>query len=604
MKQLIYKLNNNSVTSFNYYVEKYVVKLVLNYFVQINLKFSIAILLSTFLVEIGYDYYFKKWFNYIGALTSKQYSFISRSWELIGLNSNDYSDGFGLNIRILLKNNQIVKILPRFNFNNNDDNWISNKTRFSFDGMFSLERSLYSFNIYENKTNDYWQYIFNNISQILYFQDHLARHSYSIFKFGIVINNFLDIESIKLLLLLKKQYSFIEIKKLEKTLKTQNDIEQLFLTNSIIKQNTYFEESNLCLLLGINPRFEGYFLNLKLRSAVKNNNLKVNSLNSKINTTYPIKNIGSNLITFNEMLEGNQFFCQNLKEAINPIFFFSSEFLKRNDTFLNNINIISVLQTYLPNFYNEYWNGFNSVNTTISDTGFQSLTKTNHFIISDLNTFNVLHFLNVKFSSVNLNFIKFLELKLLYKFNFSIFSILEQNFMLKKKITNTGFKLIQNTLQILNKNFFETTGKFIDTTGTFINSTNIISSGKNKIIAKTDSSILEDFYYSFKNIQYISDLTINNPLKYYSIIHHLVDFLYLPSNYISLSNSFYYRTTICSVYFNLLLNKIRPQKFYRTKIYGWLEDFYTNGKDLYSSFSVTMLQCSISHRKKVNNFLF
>ena len=164
--------------------------------------------------------------------------------------------------------------------------------------------------------------------------------------------------------------------------------------------------------------------------------------------------------------------------------------------------------------------------------------------------------------------------------------------------------MIQNTLQILNKNFFETTGKFIDTTGTFINSTNIISSGKNKIIAKTDSSILEDFYYSFKNIQYISDLTINNPLKYYSIIHHLVDFLYLPSNYISLSNSFYYRTTICSVYFNLLLNKIRPQKFYRTKIYGWLEDFYTNGKDLYSSFSVTMLQCSISHRKKVNNFLF
>ena len=65
MKQLIYKLNNNSVTSFNYYVEKYVVKLVLNYFVQIKLKFSIAILLSTFLVKIDYDYYFKKWFNYM-----------------------------------------------------------------------------------------------------------------------------------------------------------------------------------------------------------------------------------------------------------------------------------------------------------------------------------------------------------------------------------------------------------------------------------------------------------------------------------------------------------------------------------------------------------
>ena len=76
----------------------------------------------------------------VGALTSKQYPFVNRSWELKTLNSIDYSDGFGLDIQVQLKNNKILKVLPGYNTESYTSNWISDKTRFSFDGMFSPNR--------------------------------------------------------------------------------------------------------------------------------------------------------------------------------------------------------------------------------------------------------------------------------------------------------------------------------------------------------------------------------------------------------------------------------------------------------------------------------
>ena len=76
----------------------------------------------------------------VGALTAKPYPFLGRSWELKSVNSIDFSDGFGTNIQVFLKNNKIVKILPNCDSQSIKESWISDKTRFSFDGMFSPER--------------------------------------------------------------------------------------------------------------------------------------------------------------------------------------------------------------------------------------------------------------------------------------------------------------------------------------------------------------------------------------------------------------------------------------------------------------------------------
>jgi NADH-quinone oxidoreductase chain G len=70
----------------------------------------------------------------VGALTSKPYAFHARPWELESVESIDIFDGLGSNIRMDVKNNQIVRILPRWNQEVNE-HWITDKVRYSYDGL-------------------------------------------------------------------------------------------------------------------------------------------------------------------------------------------------------------------------------------------------------------------------------------------------------------------------------------------------------------------------------------------------------------------------------------------------------------------------------------
>jgi NADH dehydrogenase (ubiquinone) Fe-S protein 1 len=76
----------------------------------------------------------------VGALTSKQYPFIGRIWELKNVSHVDYSDSSLSSIQVYLKSNTVVKILPGYNSDQKTNNWITDKARFSFDGMFSPEK--------------------------------------------------------------------------------------------------------------------------------------------------------------------------------------------------------------------------------------------------------------------------------------------------------------------------------------------------------------------------------------------------------------------------------------------------------------------------------
>ena len=66
----------------------------------------------------------------VGALTSKQYPFVSRIWELKNTRTIDYSDSSSVNVSVYTKSNSIVKVLPSLNNLNYLNNWISDKTDF------------------------------------------------------------------------------------------------------------------------------------------------------------------------------------------------------------------------------------------------------------------------------------------------------------------------------------------------------------------------------------------------------------------------------------------------------------------------------------------
>ncbi len=70
----------------------------------------------------------------VGALVSKPYAFTARPWELTKTETIDVMDALGSAIRVDTKGREVMRILPR-NHDAVNEEWISDKTRFVWDGL-------------------------------------------------------------------------------------------------------------------------------------------------------------------------------------------------------------------------------------------------------------------------------------------------------------------------------------------------------------------------------------------------------------------------------------------------------------------------------------
>ena len=75
----------------------------------------------------------------VGALTSKPFRYSARSWELIRRPSIAPHDGLGAQIELHIKNNRVMRVLPRDEESINEC-WISDRDRFSYEGLNSPDR--------------------------------------------------------------------------------------------------------------------------------------------------------------------------------------------------------------------------------------------------------------------------------------------------------------------------------------------------------------------------------------------------------------------------------------------------------------------------------
>ena len=76
----------------------------------------------------------------VGALTSKPYAFKGRPWELTSSNSIDTTNSMGSHIRLDVRNNRVLRVLPKPSEYINGD-WIDDKSRFYYDGFIKQRLS-------------------------------------------------------------------------------------------------------------------------------------------------------------------------------------------------------------------------------------------------------------------------------------------------------------------------------------------------------------------------------------------------------------------------------------------------------------------------------
>jgi NADH-quinone oxidoreductase chain G len=283
----------------------------------------------------------------VGALTSKPFTFKARTWELKRREGIDILDSIGSNIKVDIFNNEVVRILPKTNFNINKE-WISNKTRFFFD---SLKYQRIKYPLLKDNNNKFhkisWSQALNILNKKLNLEDGSNIKT--------IIGDLTDLES---LFLLKKNFNKMGFSNIvfekylnDTNLKINSDLPNNFLFNNNMKA---IENSDVCLIINSNIRNEGSILNIHLINRLKKGNFDIAYIGHNNNFTFPIQNLGLNNEVLIKILLGKHSFCKKLKKAKNPLIIVGENILNQKNGYylFSKIKELNTFKKNNINFFN------------------------------------------------------------------------------------------------------------------------------------------------------------------------------------------------------------------------------------------------------------
>ena len=291
----------------------------------------------------------------VGALTSKPYAFEARPWELKKTESIDVMDAVGSNIRVDTYNWEVKRILPRLN-NDINEEWISDKTRYSCDGLLKQRLDVPYIKRNNKLEKTTWdEAISSLVDKIKKIKpDEIGGH----------IGDMVNLENA---LGFKKLFSIFGSNNLEFR-------ERKFYINTSEKSNYIFnssikgiEESDLILLVGTNPRHEATMLNARIRKAYAQKKVPIYSIGNPGDLTYHYNIVGHKTDDIRKILNNETDFSKKLSSSKKPIIIIGESALElRSGKY-----IIEIFKNFLKknNFINKNWNAFNFLPQNASTVG-------------------------------------------------------------------------------------------------------------------------------------------------------------------------------------------------------------------------------------------
>ena len=530
----------------------------------------------------------------MGALTLKIFPFELRSWDIEKFWSFDLTDGFGSNTKIYTNKNLIIQIEPSYN-NYSFITLLNDKGRQYFDSILKTWSEQKKITL----TKEYWSKFFYAIIITIYVFDHCWTHKDTKCFFTFVYN-YSSLEILSMLIKISQNYSCVILRSIEQS-KENIDLEWNFQLNNIMDR-TQLNSSTICLLITTNPRYEGYCLNLRFRQRFLKGNFKCLIIGSLIDLTFPISFLGSNLNTVKTLAKGGNLKCQDLKFSKNPLLVCSNGFLRRNDS----QNIINTFKTLsYSSIFNGIWTGLNKLNSSLSDVGTSILTQIPPLRLKDLNNFSSLYFLNAIVRNIS-NLKKITELKLLR-------SLVKNNrqFIANKLLIDQNHKVNRNKtalIHVLKKytyipqnTFYENEHTFINVEG-FIKRTAKLVKGQS---TKNNWQTLRKLIQQYKNR--LTSLTLKNnqiiffnSKKLYTFKQFLNFQCFAIQSLTHLNSNLTIRNK--ALMLNFLEFKIGLKKSFKTRIKLELDDFFIEGKDIYTQDSITLNRSSQQARHEFLNF--
>ena len=276
----------------------------------------------------------------VGALTSKPYKFKARPWELKRTDSIDIFDGVGSNIRIDSRAEEILRITPRVNEDINEE-WITDKVRFNYDAYYNQRID----KPYIKKDSKLLVSNWDESLDIL--KNKLKKSS----PFALVGPQ-TDLETGYAVSKFMSNFGTdrVEVRTDNQTILNDNPFSYIFNTGIL-----NIEESDLIILIGVNPKLEAPIINYKILKSYNRGN-DVYNIGDDISLNYPTNYLGKDI---NSLQDQN--LIEKIKKSKNPIIIVGSAYsshatpedLKSLFVFSKNYNLITESKNNL-NFLTPY----------------------------------------------------------------------------------------------------------------------------------------------------------------------------------------------------------------------------------------------------------
>ena len=256
----------------------------------------------------------------VGALTAKPYAFQARPWELTKTESIDVMDAVGSAIRVDSRGREVMRILPRNNDAVNEE-WISDKTRFIWDGLRTQRLDRPYVRRDGRLVAASWAEAFAAI------RDAVARTSPE--KIGAIAGDLAAVEEMYALKLLMSELGSRNIDCRQDGAALDPALGRAsYIFNSTIEG---IEQADAILIVGSNPRFEASVLNARIRKRFRAGPLPIGVIGDVGDTRYDYEQLGAGPETLKDLAEGNGKFFQALKKASHPLIIVGQGALARAD---------------------------------------------------------------------------------------------------------------------------------------------------------------------------------------------------------------------------------------------------------------------------------
>ena len=294
----------------------------------------------------------------VGALTSKPYAFSARPWELNKTETIDIMDAMGSNIRIDSKGLRVMRVLPRLNEDINEE-WITDKTRFFWDGLNNqrIDKPYKRVDGILKPTS--WK------SALELAKEKISNSKSE--KISALSGDLVDIETVYVLKKLMKNIGSDNFDCRQDGSRISGPPER-WLFNSTFNG---IEDSDGCLIIGSDIRKEAPLLNSRLLRKSRDDEYKIGVIGFNNDLTFDFDFLGENPSIVEDILIGNNNFCDDLSSMNKPLMILGQGALIGEDA--ENFQNICIDLAYKFNFINNDWNGFNVLHSAASRAGAMSI---------------------------------------------------------------------------------------------------------------------------------------------------------------------------------------------------------------------------------------